>query len=154
MLRIKAIEQIVKNVTDEVIVSSTGMISRELYAVRDRDRNFYMQGSMGLALAIGLGIALNSNHKVIVLSGDAAALMSMGTFALHKKLNPKNLKHYILDNNVHASTGGQPTSSDAVDFEALAPQTKVIKVTKEKGNSPRILILPEEIMMRFRKAIS
>lgn len=151
--RIEAIREIIKNVNDEVIISSTGMISRELYAVRDTERNFYMQGSMGSALAIGLGIALNSKHNVIVLSGDAAALMSMGTFALHKKLNPKNLKHYILDNNVHASTGGQPTSSDAVDFETLAPQTKVIRVTKEKGNSPRIPIPPKEIMTRFREAI-
>jgi len=151
--RIEAIREIIKNVNDEIIISSTGMISRELYEVCDRERNFYMQGSMGLALAIGLGIALNSKYNVIVLSGDAAALMSMGTFALHKKLNPKNLKHYILDNNVHASTGGQPTCSDVVDFEALAPRTKVVKVTKEKGNSPRIPMPPKEIMTRFRKAI-
>jgi thiamine pyrophosphate-dependent acetolactate synthase large subunit-like protein len=153
MRRIEAIRRIVKNVKNEVIVSSTGMISRELYAVYDRPRNFYMQGSMGCALAIGLGIALNSKHKVIVISGDGAALMSLGTMALHKKLHPNNLKHYILDNNAHSSTGGQPTCSDAVAFSRLAPQTAVIKVSPEHGDAPRIPLSPKKIMSRFRKAI-
>jgi len=87
-----------RNVRKEIIISTTGMISRELCAVKDRPENFYMMGSMGNALGIGLGIAINSKHKVIVISGDGAALMSLGTMVLHKKLNPANLKHYILDN--------------------------------------------------------
>lgn len=153
MRRIEAIRSIVKNVKNEVIISSTGMISRELYAICDRPRNFYMQGSMGCALAIGLGIALNSKHKVIVISGDGAALMSLGTMVLHKKLHPNNLKHYILDNNAHSSTGGQPTCSDAAAFSRLAPQTAVIKVSSEHGDAPRIPLSPRKIMSRFRKAI-
>lgn len=154
MKRIEAIRNILKSVTDEIVISSTGMISRELYAVKDRPRNFYMLGSMGSALGIGLGIATNSSHKVIVISGDASCLMSLGTLALHKKLNPRNLKHYILDNNCSSSTGGQPTCSDAVDFSALAPNTEVIKVDKEKGDASRIPLQPNEIMKRFRDAVS
>jgi len=153
MQRIEAIRKIMKSVKNEVVISSTGMISRELYAICDRDRNFYMEGSMGCALAIGLGIALNSKHKVIVISGDGAVLMSLGTMVLHKKLNPKNLKHYILDNNAHVSTGGQPTCSDAVDFAKLAPNTTVIKVSKEHGDSPRIPLPPKKIMLRLKKAL-
>jgi thiamine pyrophosphate-dependent acetolactate synthase large subunit-like protein len=154
MKRIEAIKKIVKNVKDEIIISSTGMISRELYAVKDRRRNFYMEGSMGCALGVGLGIAINSKHEVIVISGDASALMSLGTLALHKKLNPKNLKHYILDNGCHSSTGGQPTCSDVVDFAKIAPNTMVIKVSKEKGNAPRIPLSPKQIKRRFKNAIS
>ncbi len=142
-----------KDIKDEIVISSTGMISRELYAVKNRPRNFYMEGSMGCALGIGLGIAINSKHKVIVISGDAAVLMSLGTLALHKKLNPKNLKHYILDNNCHSSTGGQPTCSDVIDFSKMAPNTVVIKVSKEKGDAPRIPLSPKQIMRRFRNAI-
>ncbi len=153
MRRIDAIKKIMGKVKDEVVVSSTGMISREVYAVKDRPRNFYMEGSMGCALGIGLGIAVNSRHKVIVISGDGAALMSAGTMILHKKLNPKNITHYILDNRCHASTGGQPTCSDAVDFSKLAPNTKVIKVSGEKGAAPRIPLSPRYIMKRFMKAV-
>jgi len=154
MKRIEAIRKIVKNIKDEIIVSSTGMISRELYAVKDRPRNFYMQGSMGCTLGVGLGIAINSKHKVIVISGDASALMSLGTLALHKKLNPKNLKHYILDNACHSSTGGQSTCSDVVNFSKIAPNTIVIKVSKEKGDAPRIPLSPKQIKRRFKNAIS
>ncbi|HCJ66667.1 MAG TPA: sulfopyruvate decarboxylase subunit beta [Elusimicrobia bacterium] len=153
MKRIDAIRKIMKDIKDEIVISSTGMISRELYAVKNRPRNFYMEGSMGCALGIGLGIAINSKHKVIVISGDAAVLMSLGTLALHKKLNPKNLKHYILDNNCHSSTGGQPTCSDVIDFSKMAPNTVVIKVSKEKGDAPRIPLSPKQIMRRFRNAI-
>lgn len=153
MKRIEAIKKIVKNVKDEIIISSTGMISRELYAVKDRPRNFYVQGSMGCTLGIGLGIAINSKHKVIVISGDAETLMSLGTLALHKKLNPKNLKHYILDNGCHSSTGAQPTCSDVIDFSKIAPNTVVIKVSKEKGDAPRIPLSPRQIKRRFKNAI-
>ena len=60
---------ITQNITDEIIISSTGMISRELYWLKDRSRNFYMQGSMGMALAIGLGIAYERpDLNVIVIS--------------------------------------------------------------------------------------
>lgn len=154
MKRIDAIRKIVKNIKDEIIISSTGMISRELYAVKDRPRNFYMEGSMGCALGVGLGMAINSKHKVIVISGDASALMSLGTLALHKKLNPQNLKHYILDNSCHSSTGGQPTCSDVIDFSKIAPNTVVIKISKEKSDAPRIPLSPKQIKRRFKNAIS
>lgn len=153
MKRINAIKKIMRNVKDEIVISSTGMISRELYAVKDRPRNFYMQGSLGCALAIGLGITINSKHKVIVISGDGAVLMSLGTLVLHKKLNPRNLKHYILDNGCQSSTGGQPTCSNAIDF-TLFPNTEIIKVSKEKGDAPRISLLPKQIKERFKNAIS
>jgi len=153
MKRIDAIKKIMKDVKDEIVISSPGMISRELYALQDRPRNFYMLGSMGCALGIGLGIAINSKHKVIVISGDGEVLMSLGTLALHKKLNPRNLIHYILDNNCHSSTGGQPTCSDVIDFSKIAPNTKVIKVSKKKGNTPRIPLLPKQIVKRFKNAI-
>lgn len=154
MKRIDAVREIMKNVKDEVVISSTGMISRELYAVGDRPRNFYMMGSMGCALGIGLGIALNSKHKVIVISGDGAALMSLGTLALHKKMNPNNLMHYILDNGCHSTTGGQPTCSEVVNFSQLAPDTIVTKVSAEKGDAPRIPLSPKQIKERFKDAIS
>ncbi len=154
MKRIEAIEEIMRKVkSDEIVISSTGMISREVHMVKDRPLNFYMEGSMGCELAIGLGIAINSNYKVTVISGDASSLMSLGTLVLHKKMNPKNLRHYILDNGVHSSTGGQPTCSDVIDFEKLAPNTKVIKVDKEKGDAPRIPLSPKQIKDRFLKAI-
>lgn len=154
MKRIEAIEKIMSTVTDEIVISSTGMISRELYQVKDRDKNFYMLGSMGNSLGIGLGIAMNSNYNVIVISGDGDTLMSLGTLVLHKKLNLKNLKHYILDNNCLSSTGGQQTCSDAINFLKITQNTEVIKVSGEKGDAPRIPLSPQQIKTRFKSAVS
>ena len=118
ILRSTALNLILEKIPDnEVLITSTGMISREVYQIKDRPLNFYMQGSMGMALAIGLGIGyIRKDLFVTVISGDGACLMSLGTLALHKKLKLKNVYHIILDNNCHASTGGQPTCSDSIDF--------------------------------------
>lgn len=154
LTRREAIEMIAERIEEEdIIVSTTGMISRELYDYKDRPLNFYMMGSMGNSLAVGLGMALNINRHIVVISGDASALMSLGTMVLHNKLRPENLTHYILDNECHSSTGGQKTCSRAVNFEFLAPRTRVIKIYPEKGEAPRIPYEPDLIVRRFRNAI-
>jgi thiamine pyrophosphate-dependent acetolactate synthase large subunit-like protein len=154
MLRSEAISMIMQNITDEVVITSTGMISREVFQVRDRPRNFYMMGSMGCALGIGIGIAyMRPDLEVVVVSGDGAALMSLGTIVLMNRLKLPNLQHFILDNNCHATTGCQPTCSDAVDFEKLSVNTIVAKVSPGKGDAPRISLRPEQIKERFMDAI-
>ena len=89
--------------------------------------------------------------KVIVISGDGACLMNLGSLVLHKRLNPPNLTHYIIDNNGYESTGGQPSCSFCVNFEKLAPNTKVIR--ESVGKHPRIPFSPQAIAERFRNAI-
>ena len=154
MKRIDAIKEIMADVTEEVVISSTGMISRELYEVKDRDRNFYVMGSMGASLAIGLGLAwARPDLQIIVITGDGDSLMSLGTFALHEWINPSNLIHYILDNGCYASTGGQPTCSECINFDTLSPNTYVYKVESEKGESKRILLTPKQIKDRFQNSI-
>ena len=146
------LETIIKSLTDEVVITSTGYISRKVYSLKDRPRNFYMLGSMGMALPIGMGIAYNRpDLKVIVISGDGACLMNLGSLVLHKRLNPPNLTHYIIDNNGYESTGGQPSCSFCVNFEKLAPNTKVIR--ESVGKHPRIPFSPQAIAERFRNAI-
>lgn len=106
---------------DAAIVATTGYTSRELFAVDDRPGNFYMQGSMGHAISIGLGAALaRPNRKVIVLDGDGAALMHMGSMSVVGHQAPVNLLHVILDNGAHESTGGQPTTSSTTSFADVA----------------------------------
>lgn len=126
MKRYKAIELIIQSLNgDELIVSTTGMISRELFTINDTPRNFYMLGSMGLASSIGLGLALSlPDRKVIVLDGDGACLMNLGAMATIGHLNPPNLKHIILDNGVYGSIGGQKTISNTVILEGIAESTE------------------------------
>ena len=69
---------------------------------------------------MGLGVALNTDKPIIVLDGDGALLMKMGTMATIGAQAPKNLIHIVLDNGVHDSTGGQATVSPIVDFAGVA----------------------------------
>ena len=102
------------------VVATTGKTGRELFTLEDRAQQFYQVGSMGCASAMGLGIALGAARPVVVVDGDGAALMKLGTMATIGACRPGNLTHVLLDNGVHDSTGGQATVSPNVDFAALA----------------------------------
>ncbi len=102
------------------VIATTGKCGRELFTLADRPQHLYQVGSMGCASAMGLGVALNVRRPVVVLDGDGAALMKMGTIATIGAYAPENLVHIVLDNAAHDSTGGQPTVSPSVDFAEVA----------------------------------
>lgn len=119
--RYEALEQVLATVPDEAaIIATTGKCGRELFTLADRPQHLYQVGSMGCASAMGLGVAVNVDRPVIVLDGDGAALMKMGSFATVGAEAPENLIHIVLDNGVHDSTGGQATVSAGVDFAEVA----------------------------------
>lgn len=102
------------------VVATTGKTGRELFTIADRPNHIYQVGSMGCAAGMGLGIALNSTRPVVVLDGDGAALMKLGTLATIGAQHPPNLVHVVLDNGVHDSTGGQATVSATTRFAEVA----------------------------------
>lgn len=109
---------------NEVILSTTGRVSRALNHLRkergDKLQDFFTLGSMGCVSSIALGISNQTSKSVIVLDGDGATLMQMGTLASIGHQQPKNLYHIVFDNNGYCSTGCQPSISDTVDFELVA----------------------------------
>jgi phosphonopyruvate decarboxylase len=114
------VDAVVAEAGDRYLMSTTGYLSRALVNRGDRDRNFYMQGSMGHVAALALGSALTRpRDRFVVLDGDGAALMHMGTMATVGAEAVPNLAHVVFDNGVYDSTGGQPTASAAVAFEEI-----------------------------------
>ena len=111
---------------DDIVVSTTGMISRELFEYREAKHqghahDFLMVGSMGHASQIALGIALQKpERRVVVFDGDGALLMHMGGMAIIGDYAPKNLVHIVFNNGAHDSVGGQPTVGQKIDVEAIA----------------------------------
>lgn len=119
--RIDVLRAIVEHVGPETaIIATTGKTGRELFTVADRPQHLYVVGSMGCASAIALGVALNVERPVMILDGDGAALMKLGTMATIGHQAPANLTHVVLDNGCHDSTGGQPTVSGTADFAGVA----------------------------------
>lgn len=132
MKRKQALETIIKiSGSDDAIISSTGLMSRELFEMGDSPRNFYMVGSMGLASSIGLGIALiKKSRKIIVVEGDASLLMNLGTLPTIGHFKPKNLIHIVLDNGVYESCSGEPSISKTANFEKIAKNVGYTLVKK------------------------
>ncbi len=111
---------------EEIIVSTTGKLSRELFEYssgrkKGSGNDFYNIGAMGCAQSIALGIALQrKDRKVFVFDGDGSILMQMGALVTAGHYSPDNLFHFVFDNGAHDSTGGQPTCSDTVDLTRVA----------------------------------
>jgi thiamine pyrophosphate-dependent acetolactate synthase large subunit-like protein len=105
---------------DAAVVSNLGVASYVLAGVEDRDRNCYLWGSMGVTTPVGLGIALESDEQVTVLDGDGSTLLSLGALATVARHDPPNLVVVVFDNAEFATTGGQPSGSELVDFAAVA----------------------------------
>jgi len=119
--RARALEKLLEEIPGEAaVIATTGKCGRELFTLGDRPQHLYQVGSMGCASSIGLGVAINTAHTVVVVDGDGAALMKLGSMATIGAHRPRNLVHVLLDNGVHDSTGGQPTVSPSVDFSAVA----------------------------------
>lgn len=110
----------------DVIVSTTGMISRELFEYRTaknegHERDFLTVGSMGHASQIALGIALEKqDRRVWCFDGDGATIMHMGSMAIVAQKAPRNYIHVVFNNGAHDSVGGQPTVGLNIDLPAIA----------------------------------
>ena len=182
MIRKEAISIVVKKIGDHPVISANGLISRDLFEVCDRNSNFYMIGSMGLASSIGLGVALkNTKRQIFVFDGDGNILMNLGSLITIGTAKPKNLVHVIFDNSSHESTGGQPTATNKIQLGKIAksanykvfqvktknqlvkvfqkiktipgPIMVIVKIEKGGVTSKRMNIEPTKIKNRFMNSL-
>ncbi|PWR74379.1 sulfopyruvate decarboxylase subunit beta [Methanospirillum lacunae] len=176
MKRADAIRTIASLLNDEYVISNIGVPSKELHAAMDRKRNFYMLGSYTQASPIGLGVALATKDKVVVLDGDGS-LLGTAILPVVSETKPDNLTIVCLDNGVYGSTGDQCSPAyQTIDLELIARASgfthtqkvhtadeltsawnhqtqgpRFIHVIIEPGNSsaPNISYTPHEIRNRF-----
>jgi thiamine pyrophosphate-dependent acetolactate synthase large subunit-like protein len=107
---------------EEAVVGGIGYTNFDLWGAGQRPQNFYMLGSMGLAVPIGLGVALaQPQRKVFALEGDGSILMQLGALATVAARGTRNLAIIIMDNGTYQITGGQPAlTSQGADVVAIA----------------------------------
>lgn len=158
MSREEAIQTVAGSISDEaVIVSTTGMISRELFEYRahngmGHDSDFLTVGSMGHASQIALGIALQQPQRpVYCFDGDGATIMHMGSLGIIGSMAPKNYTHVVFNNGAHDSVGGQPTVGFRINIPMVASACGYRSVTsvdnidalraalQEKTDGPRLI---------------
>lgn len=126
MSREEIIRHIVQKTGEDVIVSTTGKASRELFEIREQNGqghqyDFLTVGSMGHSSSIALGIAMNKPEtQVWSIDGDGAALMHMGAMAVIGSVKPHNLIHVVINNGAHETVGGMPTAVKSADLCKIA----------------------------------
>jgi phosphonopyruvate decarboxylase len=125
LTREESIKNVVKNIPKKsIVVSTTGMISRELYEIRNEfkmnnNSDFMVVGGMGHAIQIAAGIAnYKKNQLIVCIDGDGSFLMHSGSHVISAKFN--NLLHVLLNNEAHDSVGGQPTPLNNVNLCEIA----------------------------------
>ena len=138
--REEAVKAIIKQVSeDDILVSTTGKTSRELFEYREElqqghQQDFLTVGSMGHASQIALGIALaRPDRNVYCLDGDGALIMHMGALAIIGARKPANFKHIAINNAAHDSVGGQPTAGFEIDIPNIARACGYIAVMRAES---------------------
>jgi thiamine pyrophosphate-dependent acetolactate synthase large subunit-like protein len=112
---------------DEAVIGGIGYTNFDLWAASElpsgrRQQNFYMLGSMGLAVPIAMGVAIAQPlRKVFALEGDGSVLMQLGSLSTVAARKQKNLCIVIMDNGAYQITGGQITMTEqGADIVAIA----------------------------------
>lgn len=122
MKRKEALEIIMATIgPGDVVVSTAGLISREIFEKFDSERNIYIPGSMGLASSVGLGVALSySRKRVVIIDGDASILMNLGSMVTIGDKKPDNLLHIVIDNGAYGSCSEEKSMSGSANLDKIA----------------------------------
>jgi thiamine pyrophosphate-dependent acetolactate synthase large subunit-like protein len=137
-----------EKLTDEVVVTNLGQATVDMQRIADRPLNCYTFGSMGQCSAVGLGIAVaRPDVRVVTLDGDGSLLMNLGLLCTVANEAPPNLSIVVWDNEVHQTTGGQPTATSMRSSLAGVARGAGIEKVLEPQNE-------EEVSAAFERILS
>lgn len=106
---------------ETLVVTCLGNASYLWAVVRDAPENFYLEDAMGLALPLALGLAVaQPDRKVVVVEGDGGLMMHMGALVTVGAVAPGNLTIVLIQNGVHAASGGQALTNPDLDIADIA----------------------------------
>ena len=147
-----AIETVIKALSKkDIVVATTGHISREVYETRNRlgqshKQDFLTVGSMGHSSSIALGIALEKpNRNIYCFDGDGAFLMHQGSVVVNASKNLNNFKHIVFNNEAHDSVGSQPTAINVAKIDKIALDAGYKKAYTVSAKEELIKVLPKFI---------
>jgi sulfopyruvate decarboxylase subunit beta len=139
-----------------LVVTSLGNASYLWAAMHHAPENFYIEDAMGLALPLALGLAIAQPARpVFVVEGDGAVLMHLGALITVGAVAPDNLTVLLIQNGVHAASGGQALTNAALDLAELARSAGIARSsnvatpaafasamsTASGGKGPQVLVL-------------
>jgi len=125
----EAIEAVTNRRGDAVAVCALGMAANEWWAVTKDEHAFYMHGAMGFAASFALGLALSlPKASIWLINADGSLCMNLGCLLTEASQAPKNLKHFVIDNQVYQTVGGLPmVNQGRTDYAAIARGAGIAK---------------------------
>jgi phosphonopyruvate decarboxylase len=110
---------------NEAVVCTTGKSGREFYELNKKaggkiNKLFLNAGAMGHANHVALGLNMFNNDRTIIIDGDGALLMHMGSLPTIAQHGRNEYIHIIINNGSHESVGGQPTPAFSMDLCKVA----------------------------------
>ena len=136
LVREDVIGQIIEKLSGvETVVCTTGKTGREFYEQNRKLGNkiskyFLSVGAMGHANHIGLGIILGGGGPTVILDGDGALLMHLGSLPSLAHHGKKGIVHILINNGSHESVGSQPTEGFFADISKIAQACGYKKTTR------------------------
>jgi thiamine pyrophosphate-dependent acetolactate synthase large subunit-like protein len=113
-----------------------------------------MGGHSGFALGLALA---RPDRRVVLFDSEGDILMSLGQLPTIAEQAPANFYHFILDNEVYATTGGQPVpGAKNVDYAAIArasgyPRTHSFSELNDfRRELPAILAAPGPVLVALK----
>jgi sulfopyruvate decarboxylase subunit beta len=122
MIRYDCFEWLAPQMTDQLVVTSLSGQRVEWGHLSKREADLNL-GSMGNALAVGIGLALALPHrKVFVFESDGSILLSLFNLPTLANLDPPNLAVFVFDNQAYSGTRISYPSATAgkADLAAIA----------------------------------
>jgi phosphonopyruvate decarboxylase len=120
MERDECFRLLARHLNDEAVVT-TYSSAVDWVEAAPRALNYLSIGAMGLDSSHGLGLALGRpDRRVIVLQGDGSLLMNLGSLVTIAAAAPKNLVHFVAQNDTYEANGRQPIPNPQLDFASMA----------------------------------
>jgi thiamine pyrophosphate-dependent acetolactate synthase large subunit-like protein len=143
---------------DAVVVCALGMAANEWWAATKSEDSFYMHGAMGFAASFALGLALSvPETPVWVLNSDGSLCMNTGCLITEAGQQPKNLKHFVIDNQVYQTVETMPmVNQDGADYAGMAraagirPTATIDNLADLESKLPEIVKAPGPYFVRLR----
>jgi thiamine pyrophosphate-dependent acetolactate synthase large subunit-like protein len=145
--RRELLPQLFESPDKALFISGLAGAAKDTAAFTDDGANlFTMAGTMGAAVAMGLGVALNApDRDVVVVTGDGELLMGIGGLVTVASMAPGNLSIVCIDNGQHGETGGQAghtarnTNLEAIAKGSGLPSTMTISTPEQMKDGAAFL---------------
>ena len=128
-MRAREAIMVAKHRGEAVAVCALGMAANEWWAVTKGEDAFYMHGAMGFAASFALGLALSLPKALIwLINADGSLCINLGCLLTEASQAPKNLKHFVVDNQIYQTVGALPmVNQGRTDYAAIARGAGILR---------------------------